>query len=42
MSEWQEFTAKTVDEALTNAVVSMQTQVISWNMKLIEEGQADC
>ena len=25
MSEWQEFTAKTVDEALTNAVVSMQT-----------------
>ena len=25
MSEWREFTAKTVDEALTNALVSLET-----------------
>ncbi len=25
MSEWKEFTAKTVDEALTNALVQLET-----------------
>ena len=38
MSEWQEFTAKTVDEALTNAVVSMQTSSDQLEYEVIEEG----
>ena len=40
MSEWQEFTAKTVDEALTNAVVSMQTSSDQLEYEVIEEGSS--
>ena len=30
MSEWKEFSAKTVDEAINNALVELET---TWNMK---------
>ena len=33
MSEWKEFSAKTVDEAINNALVELETTEKTWNMK---------
>ena len=37
MSEWREFTAKTVDEALTNALVSLETTSDRVEYEVIEK-----
>ena len=40
MSEWKEFTAKTVDEALTNALVQLGTTSDKVEYEIIEKGRA--
>ena len=37
MSEWKEFTAKTVDEALTSALVSLETTSDKVEYEVIEK-----
>ncbi|MFG6328903.1 MAG: Jag N-terminal domain-containing protein, partial [Lachnospiraceae bacterium] len=37
MSEWKEFTAKTVDEALTNALVQLETTSDKVEYEIIEK-----
>ena len=37
MSEWKEFTAKTVDEALTNALVQLETTSDKVEYEVIEK-----
>ena len=38
MSDWREFTGKTVDDALTNALVELETTSDKVEYEVLEEG----
>ena len=40
MEEWKEFSAKTADEALTNALIQMETTSDQIEYEVIEKGSA--
>ena len=40
MSDWREFTGKTVDDALTNALVELETTSDKVEYEVLEEGSS--
>lgn len=40
MSDWREFSAKTVDDAITNALVDLQTTSDKIEYEVVEEGSS--
>ena len=40
MSDWREFSAKTVDDAITNALVELQTTSDKIEYEVVEEGSS--